>query len=143
MAAVAVARDVFAARGIDAPDLPEASPVFQPVDGEAERTRQASVERLLGVASPGLDQFTTDPLFTDLWLRPGLSPRDRNLVTITSLMANGQVAQLAGHLNRAFDNGLANEEADEVVTQIAFYAGWPNAFSAGPVVKDVVGSRSN
>lgn len=53
-------------------------------------------------------------------------------------MANGQVAQLAGHLNRALDNGLTNEEAGEVVTQIAFYAGWPNAFSAGPVVKDVI-----
>ncbi len=56
-------------------------------------------------------------------------------------MANGQVAQLAGQLNRALDNGLRKEEAGEVVTQIAFYAGWPNAFSAGPVVREVLESR--
>jgi 4-carboxymuconolactone decarboxylase len=97
---------------------------------------------LLGTASPGLDQFTTDPLFKDVWLRPDLSPRDRSLVTITSLMANGQVAQLAGHLNRALNNGLTQEQAGEVITQIAFYAGWPNAFSAGPVAAEVFRSRS-
>jgi 4-carboxymuconolactone decarboxylase len=108
----------------------------------AEASRVASVQQLLGTASPGLDQFTTDPLFKDVWLRPDLSPRDRSLVTITSLMANGQVAQLAGHLNRALNNGLTPEQAGEVVTQIAFYAGWPNAFSAGPVVAEVFRSRS-
>ncbi|RVP88694.1 carboxymuconolactone decarboxylase family protein, partial [Sinorhizobium meliloti] len=58
-----------------------------------------------------------------------------------SLMANGQVAQLAGHLNRALDNGLTPEQAGEVVTQIAFYAGWSNAFSAGPVVAEVLKKR--
>nr|WP_244639649.1 carboxymuconolactone decarboxylase family protein [Aureimonas endophytica] len=143
MAAVAVAKDVFTARGVDPSELPEASPELRAIDEEAERTRRASVERLLGTASPGLDQFTTDPLFADVWLRPGLTPRDRSLVTITSLMANGQVAQLAGHLDRALDNGLTKEETGEVVTQIAFYAGWPNAFSAGPVVKDVIENRPN
>ncbi len=141
IAAVAVARQVFAERGIDADTLPAASPELRPIDEQGEATRRASVERLLGSASPGLDQFTTDPLFADVWLRPDLTPRDRSLVTITSLMANGQVAQLSGHLNRALDNGLTKEEAGEVVAQIAFYAGWPNAFSAGPVVKDVVDSR--
>ena len=142
MLAVSVAKDIFAQRRIGPDQLPAASPRLLPQDEQAEANRLASVQQLLGTASPGLDQFTTDPLFRDVWLRPDLSPRDRSLVTITSLMANGQVAQLAGHLNRALNNGLTPEQAGEVVTQIAFYAGWPNAFSAGPVVAEVLKSRA-
>lgn len=142
MSAVAVTKDIFARRKIGPDQLPVASPQLLPLNEQAEAIRIASVQRLLGTAAPGLDQYTTDPLFKDVWLRPDLSPRDRSLVTITSLMANGQVAQLAGHLNRALDNGLTQEQAGEVVTQIAFYAGWPNAFSAGPVAAEVFKSRS-
>lgn len=142
MMAVSVTKDIFAQRRIGPDQLPAAAPRLLPLDEQAEASRLAAVQQLLGTASPGLDQFTTDPLFRDVWLRPDLSPRDRSLVTITSLMANGQVAQLAGHLNRALNNGLTPEQAGEVVTQIAFYAGWPNAFSAGPVVAEVLKSRS-
>lgn len=63
------------------------------------------------------------------------------LIRLTEAIANGQVAQLPGHLNRALDNGLTQEQAGEVITQIAFYAGWPQAFSAGPVAKQVFESR--
>jgi 4-carboxymuconolactone decarboxylase len=141
MSAVAVTENIFAERNIGADQLPDASPALMPLNQEGEAARQKAVQGLLGDASPGLANFTTDPLFKDVWLRPDLSPRDRSLVTITSLMANGQVAQLAGHLNRALDNGLTPEQAGEVVTQIAFYAGWPNAFSAGPVVAEVLKKR--
>ncbi|MEE1613653.1 carboxymuconolactone decarboxylase family protein [Microvirga sp. CF3016] len=143
MAAVAVTRDIFAQHRIGPDQLPVASPQLLPLNEQAEANRVAAVQRLIGAAAPGLDQYTTDPLFRDVWLRPDLSPRDRSLVTITSLMANGQVAQLAGHLNRALDNGLTQEQAGEVVTQIGFYGGWPNAFSAGPVVAEVLKARSN
>jgi 4-carboxymuconolactone decarboxylase len=143
MAAVALTKDIFAQRRIGPDQLPAASPQLLPVNEQAEATRVASVQRLLGTAAPGLAHYTTNPLFKDVWLRPDLSVRDRSLVTITSLMANGQVAQLAGHLNRALDNGLTQEQAGEVVTQVAFYAGWPNAFSAGPVVAEVFKGRSN
>jgi 4-carboxymuconolactone decarboxylase len=78
----------------------------------------------------------------DLWLRPGLALRDRSLVTISALIANGQVAQIPFHLNRAMNNGLTKPQASEVITHVAFYAGWPNAFSAVPVVKGVFESRS-
>jgi 4-carboxymuconolactone decarboxylase len=142
MAAVAVTKDIFAQRRIGPDQLPAASPQLLPLNEQGEAARVAAVQRLLGTVAPGLDQYTTDPLFRDVWLRPDLSLRDRSLVTITSLMANGQVAQLAGHLNRALDNGLTQEQAGEVVTQIAFYAGWPNAFSAGPVAAEVFKSRS-
>lgn len=141
MTAVVAAHDIFAERNIGADQLPEASPDFMPLNQEGEAARQKAVQGMLGDSAPGLSEFTTDPLFKDVWLRPDLSPRDRSLVTITSLMANGQVAQLAGHLNRALDNGLTAEQASEAVTQIAFYAGWPNAFSAGPVVAEVLKKR--
>ncbi|MDI9682908.1 carboxymuconolactone decarboxylase family protein, partial [Burkholderia cenocepacia] len=92
--------------------------------------------------APGVVEYTTDALFRDLWLRPGLAPRDRSLVTVSALVANGQVAQIPYHLNRAMDNGLTQAEASEGLTQLAFYAGWPNVFSAMPVFKDVFSRRA-
>ena len=57
---------------------------------------------------------------------------------MTVLIATGHVAQISYHPNRALDNGLTAEEAGEVLGHLAFYASWPNAFSAAPVVKDVI-----
>jgi 4-carboxymuconolactone decarboxylase len=141
MSAVAVAKDVFANRKIGADQLPPASPSLLPLNKDAEAKRAAAVEQLYGSVAPGIVQYTTDVLFLDLWLRPDLAPRDRSLVTVSALIASGQVAQLNHHLNRAMDNGLTQAQAGEVVTHLAFYAGWPTAFSALPVVKDVVEKR--
>jgi 4-carboxymuconolactone decarboxylase len=94
-----------------------------------------------GETRAGVVQYTSDPLFHDLWLRPALTPRDRSLVTVSALIAAGQVAQLAAHLNRAMDNGLTKSEASEALTHLLFYAGWPNIFSAIPVAKDVFEKR--
>jgi 4-carboxymuconolactone decarboxylase len=142
MSAVAATKDVFAERGVTADQLPAASPQLLPLNEEAERQRAAGVEKNVGPISPGLVQFTTDPLFLDLWQRPGLAPRDRSLVTVSSLIASGQSAQITYHLNRAMDNGLTAEEAGEVVAHTAFYAGWPNAFSASAVVGEVLRNRA-
>jgi 4-carboxymuconolactone decarboxylase len=71
-----------------------------------------------------------------------LAPRDRSLVTVSALVASGQVAQISYHLNRAMDNGLTQRQASEVLTHPAFYAGWPNVFSALPVVKEVLEKRT-
>lgn len=142
MAAVAVAKDVFAARGIAASALPLAKPDLLPIDQASEATRTASVDKLIGTATPGLVKDTTEVLFHDLWLRPGLAPRDRSLVTVSALIANGQTAQIGSHLTRALDNGLTAEEAGEAVSHLAYYAGWPNAFSAASIVKDVVAKRT-
>ncbi|HWS97394.1 MAG TPA: carboxymuconolactone decarboxylase family protein, partial [Candidatus Methylomirabilis sp.] len=143
MSAGAVAKDVFANRKIGTDELPPASPSLLPLDKEAEAKRAANVEQQFGKVAPGIVQYTTDVLFRDLWLRPDLSPRDRSLVTVSALIASGQSAQITYHLNRAMDNGLTREQAAEVVTHLAFYAGWPNAFSALPVVKDVFEKRSH
>jgi 4-carboxymuconolactone decarboxylase len=140
-AADAAARSVFTERKIDAAQLPPAKPALLPLDEKAEAARAKNVEENFGKTAPGVVQTTTDALFRDLWLRPGLAPRDRSLVTVSALVANGQVAQITYHLNRAMDNGLTEEQASETLTQLAFYAGWPNVFSAMPVFKDVFAKR--
>lgn len=140
-AAIPVARQVFANRGITAAQLPPVSPPLLPLDQAAEQARAAYVDKLAGPVSPGLVQYTGSALFHDLWLRPGLAPRDRSLVTVSALIANGQMGQLAAHLNRAMDNGLTQPQAAEMLTQLAFYAGWPNVFTAVPVVNGVFASR--
>jgi 4-carboxymuconolactone decarboxylase len=143
MSAVAIAKDVFAWRKIGLEQLPQAAPAHLPLNKEAEEARAVSVETQFGNVSPGLVQYTTDVLFRDLWLRPDLAPRDRSLLTVSALIANGQAAQIPYHLNRAMDNGLTRDQAGEVITHLAFYAGWPNAFSAVAVAKDVFEKRAH
>jgi 4-carboxymuconolactone decarboxylase len=141
MSAVAVAQDVFAERKIGTDQLPAATPEPLPLDEKAEAERAERVGQQFGTAVSGIVQYTTDVLFRDLWLRPDLAPRDRSLVTVSALIASGQVAQIPYHLNRAMDNGLTQAQAGEVITHLAFYVGWPNAFSALPVAKDVFEKR--
>src|SRR5712675_2233867 len=141
MSATAIAKDVFAERHIGADQLPAVQVTPLPIDEGAETKRATSVEAQFGKFFPGVVQYTTDVLFRDLWLRPDLAPRDRSLVTVSALIANGQTAQLTPHLNRAMDNGLTQAQAAEAVTHLAFYVGWPNVFSAMPVAKDVFAKR--
>ena len=95
----------------------------------------------VGPVSESLVQDTNELLFGNLWRRPGLAPRDRSLITVSSLIALGQTAQMAYHLNRAMDAGLTKAQASEMISHIAFYAGWPNAFSAVPVAREVFEKR--
>ena len=141
MSAVAAAKDIFAERRIAADQLPSASPKLLAINEAAEADRAKRVGELFGTVFPGVVQYTTDVLFRDLWLRPGLAPRDRSLITVSALIASGQVAQLAAHLNIGMNNGLTQTEIAEAITHLAFYAGWPNAFSAMPVAKDVFEKR--
>ncbi len=141
VAAVTVAKDVFAARKIGADQLPAASPALLPLNEAAEADRAKRVGEQFGAAFSGVVQYTTDVLFRDLWLRPDLAPRDRSLVTVSALIANGQSAQLTAHLSIGMNNGLTAAEVSEAITHLAFYVGWPNAFSALPVAKDVFEKR--
>ena len=142
MAAVHVAKEVFEGHNIGAQQLPSASPTLLPLDEATEAKRATNVAQQMGAIMPALVQYTTDVLFRDLWLRPDLAPRDRSLVTVSALVAAGQVAQITFHLNRAMDNGLTQTEAAEAIAHLAFYAGWPNAMSAVPVAKDVFEKRT-
>ena len=97
---------------------------------EHSRTRQ-----LLGDFAPKMVSLTEDVLFGDIWERTELSPRDRSLITVAALIATGSTQQLPGHLARAQANGLTDTELKEVITHLAFYAGWPKAMSAMAVAK--------
>jgi 4-carboxymuconolactone decarboxylase len=141
LSAITVTKDVFAERKIDANQLAATSPRPLPLNEEAETDRATRVNQSFGAMFPGLVQYTTDVLFRDLWLRPDLAPRDRSLVTVGALIANGQVAQLTGHINIGMTNGLKQDEIAEAITHLAFYVGWPNAFSAMQVAKDVFEKR--
>jgi 4-carboxymuconolactone decarboxylase len=142
MAAIAVTKNVFAERNITPDRLPAASPALLPLNEAAEADRAQRVGDQFGAMFPGVVQYTTDVLFRDLWLRPDLVPRDRSLVTISALIANGQVAQLTGHIPIGMNNGLSQPEIAEAITHLAFYVGWPNVFSAMPVAKEVFEKRA-
>src|SRR5689334_8505315 len=90
---------------------------------------------------PKLAQLTDEVVFGDVWERPQLSRRDRSLVTVAALTALCRPDQLRGHLHRALDNGVKPEEIVELITHLAFYAGWPNAGSAALVAKQVLEER--
>jgi 4-carboxymuconolactone decarboxylase len=94
-------------------------------------------QKLVGDFAPKLAQLTDDVLFGDVWERAELSPRDRSLVTVAALIANGNTEQLTGHLSRARQNGLSETELAEVIIHLAFYAGWPRAMSAIKVARSV------
>src|SRR5438477_333634 len=91
--------------------------------------------------APALEKYTQERLLGDVWKRPGLSPRDRSIVTLAALIARQQTIEMPYYLNRAIDNGLTQAQASELITHLAFYVGWPNAFSALPVAKDVFEKR--
>jgi 4-carboxymuconolactone decarboxylase len=91
--------------------------------------------------SPKLAELTEDVLFGDVWERPGLSKRDRSLITITALIALYRTDQLRGHIGRALDNGVTKDEIGEVINHMAFYAGWPTAANAVRVAREVFDER--
>jgi 4-carboxymuconolactone decarboxylase len=102
-----------------------------------ENEEPSASEKMLGDFAPGLVHFTDDVLFGEVWERPQLTQRDRSLVTVAALLTGGNVEQLTFHLQYAKDNGATEEELIEVITHLAFYAGWPKAFSAMNVAKQV------
>lgn len=94
-------------------------------------------KQLMGDIAPKLADLTDNVLFGDVWERPGLSKRDRSLVTVTALIAMNRPDQLRSHLARARDNGVTEEELVEAITHLAFYAGWPSAVTAVGVAREV------
>lgn len=103
----------------------------------AESKELSPAQKLVGDFAPKLAELTDEVLFGDVWARPELSPRDRSLITVAALIANGNTEQLVGHLNRAKANGLTETELAEVIIHLAFYAGWPRAMSAVRVAREV------
>jgi 4-carboxymuconolactone decarboxylase len=98
----------------------------------------STAQKLIGDIAPGLADLTDRILFGEVWERPGLSKRDRSLATVAALVAMNRPDQLRFHLHFAVENGVKKEELIEVITHLAFYAGWPNAMSAVTVAKEVL-----
>ncbi|MER7841338.1 carboxymuconolactone decarboxylase family protein [Streptomyces sp. NPDC096040] len=103
--------------------------------------KQSAPPELAGIA-PKLVEITNEVLFADVWERPGLSPRDRSLVTVSVLAALYRSEQLPYHLAVALDNGLTVEELSEAITHLAFYAGWPNGMTAITLLKKIADERA-
>jgi 4-carboxymuconolactone decarboxylase len=89
-----------------------------------------SASKLLGEFAPKLVDLTDDVLFGDVWERPQLSKRDRSMITCAALIATGKTEQMEFHFPNAIKNGVTQEELVEMITQLAFYVGWPSAMSA-------------
>ncbi|MET7319610.1 carboxymuconolactone decarboxylase family protein [Streptomyces sp. NPDC005549] len=107
-----------------------------------ERTREggSSTRGALADYAPKLWELTDEVLLGDVWERPGLSKRDRSLITCTVLVAHGTTAQMKTHFPRAIRNGVSEEELIEMITHLAFYCGWPNSINAAMVAREVLGT---
>src|SRR5581483_2636076 len=90
-----------------------------------------------GDIAPALAGYTDDVLFGDVWKRPGLAPRDRSLITVATLIALYRVNELPFHLKYALKNGVTRDELVEMITHLAFYAGWPCASTAVGIARKV------
>ena len=96
----------------------------------------------IGDIAPKLAALTDEVLFADVWSRAELGPRERSIATVAALIALNRTEQLPFHLDRARDNGLGDGELIELVTHLAFYAGWPCAFSAIGVLRKLRAERT-
>ncbi|KAF0815220.1 hypothetical protein IGB42_00298 [Andreprevotia sp. IGB-42] len=100
-------------------------------------------QRVFGPHAPKLAQLTDDVLFGDVWQRPDLNPRERSLATVSALVALYRLEQLPFHLQRALDNGITHAELAELITHLAFYAGWPCAASAITLLNAIPAAASS
>ena len=100
--------------------------------------KQTAGRKQLGDLAPKFAELNDDVLFGEIWSREEeLSPRDRSHAVISALFSAGQFEQLKHHIALGKKNGLTKEEVVEVITQLAFYCGWPKAWSTFPIVREV------
>ena len=96
-----------------------------------------NARKSFGDIAPHLAEITDKVLFGDVWENPALSPRDRSLVTITSLISLYRINELPFHTKKAPENGVTKHQIIETITHLAFYAGWPPAMTALQIVRKV------
>jgi 4-carboxymuconolactone decarboxylase len=108
---------------------------------DAQSPQPSRAQQLMGDVAPKLADLTDTVLFGDIWERPGLAKRDRSLITVAALIALNRPEQLRSHIALAKRNGVTEPEIVETITQLAFYAGWPNAITAVGVARDVFNQK--
>ena len=101
----------------------------------------ATAREVVRTVAPKLIEMTEKVVYGDVWERPGLSKRDRSLITVAALIAMYRGDQLKGHVQRALQNGVTKEEIGEIITHLAFYAGWPAAMTAGTIARKIFDAR--
>ncbi|WP_025859916.1 carboxymuconolactone decarboxylase family protein [Acetobacter papayae] len=92
--------------------------------------RSAIGQQVFGDVAPDFADLTDRVLFDEIWERPGLSPRDKSMITVSALVALYRVNELPPHLEKALSNGVSLDELKDLITHLAFYAGWPTASTA-------------
>ena len=97
-----------------------------------------AARKSFGDIAPALAEYTDVVLFGDVWQRPGLSPRDRSLITVAALVAGYRTNEMPFHMKRALENGVTKDELIELITHLAFYSGWPTANTALTIARKVV-----
>lgn len=118
--------------------LSNAQHASAPATGDAAMTDETKPARgPYADLAPALDEITQKVLFGEVWERPELSKRDRSLITVATLVAQYRTNELPFHLTRALDNGVTKEELTELITHLAFYAGWPAASTAVGIARKV------
>lgn len=108
-----------------------------PPSGSAPPAQPTAAQKLMGDIAPALADLTDRVLFGEVWKRPQLAPRDRSLVTVSTLIVMNRPEQLRSHMALARTNGVTQQELVEVITHLAFYTGWPSAVSAVGIAREV------
>jgi 4-carboxymuconolactone decarboxylase len=107
-----------------------------------KQSEPSNVQKMIGDVAPKLAELTDEVVFGDIWERPGLSKRDRSLITVAALVALNRTEQLPFHLSTALDHGVTKDELIEAITHLAFYAGWPSAMSATMIAKRIFAEKA-
>jgi 4-carboxymuconolactone decarboxylase len=120
---------------------------MEQVRGATVQTTQPNIDKRrlspddVRKVAPALEAYTQERLYGEIWRRPGLAPRDRSLVTIAALIARDQSPALTYYFDQALENGVKPREISEIITHLAFYAGWANAFGVVGPARDVFAER--
>lgn len=117
------------------------SPAFSQQSSTMTRSTSVSSDEIRSV-SPALGRYEKEDVVEGLWARPQLSVRDRSVVTVATLIARSQTADLPHYMSLALDNGVTPKELSEIISHLAFYAGWTNATSAVAVAHDIFAERN-
>jgi 4-carboxymuconolactone decarboxylase len=102
-----------------------------------------SARALFGSIAPDLAKYTDDVLFGEVWKNPSLSPRDRSLITVASLVSLYRTNELSFHVRKAVENGVTRNELTALITHLAFYSGWPTAMSALGVMRSALDEKKS
>lgn len=92
----------------------------------------------LGNFAPKFAEINDDVLFGEIWAREDkLSAHDRSMITLAALISGGNFEQVVAHMKIGKENGITQEEMAEIITHLAFYVGWPKAWSAFKIAKEI------